>query len=52
MISEKQIAKFQILWRKHFNEEISRDEAIEKGTRLLNLMRAIWILEAEKDTEE
>lgn len=49
MISEKQIAKFQALWKMHFNESISREEAIEKGTRLINLMRAIWIPETKKD---
>lgn len=43
MISDKQIAKFQQLWKKHFGEEISKEEAIDKGTRLKNLMRAIWM---------
>lgn len=48
MISDKQITKFQQLWKKHYGEEISREEAAEKGTRLLNLMRAIWVPTDEK----
>ena len=41
MLSDKQITSFQLLWKKNFGEEISKEEAYNQGIRLVNLMRVI-----------
>lgn len=41
MISDIQIKKFQDLHRVFFGEEISAKEALEKGLRLVRLIRLI-----------
>lgn len=40
-LTEPQIEKFQELYRQHFGEEISEDDAREKGERLVELIRLI-----------
>lgn len=42
MLSDEQIKKFQGLYKKQFGEEISREEAYEKGSRLLRLVELIY----------
>ena len=42
MLSDEQITKFQMLYKKHFGKEISRDKAYEKGLRLIRLIRLIY----------
>jgi hypothetical protein len=41
VLSDKQIKQFQILYRRHFNEDITKDEALKKGISLINLLRII-----------
>ena len=41
-LTDKDIDSFQALYKKHFNKDISRAEALKKGTQLLVLMKAIY----------
>ena len=42
MLSDKQIKKFQKIYKKEFNEEISRKEAFEKGSNLVRLVEIVY----------
>ena len=41
-LTDKNIEDFRELYRKHFNKDISRAEALKKGTQLLVLMKTIY----------
>ena len=41
MLSDEQIKQFQILYKRHFNEDVTKEEALKKGIRLINLIRII-----------
>jgi urease accessory protein UreF len=41
-LSEKNIEAFQVLFMKHFGREISKEEAREKGAKLLRLMQLVY----------
>jgi len=42
MLSDEQIRKFQMLYKKHFGKEISQEEAYEKGANLIRLVELIY----------
>lgn len=42
MLTEKQISKFQELYKKNFGKEISRDEALEKGIKIVELIKLVY----------
>ena len=42
MLSDEQISKFQMLYKNRFGKEISREEAYEKGAKLLRLVELIY----------
>jgi len=42
MLSDKQIKQFQTLYKTHFGKEISREEAYEKGAKLVRLVKLIY----------
>jgi len=42
MLSDEQIKQFQILYKNHFGKEISREEAYEKGAKLVRLVELIY----------
>lgn len=42
MLSDEQIAKYQLLYKLRFGKEISREDAIEQGTKLIRLMMLIY----------
>ncbi|MCK9320957.1 MAG: hypothetical protein M0P32_03020 [Bacteroidales bacterium] len=42
MLTDEQIKNFQVIYKKSFGKEISREDAYEKGIKLLNLMSAIY----------
>lgn len=42
MISKKSLEEFKRLYKKRFNEDLSDQVALEKATKLLNLMRAVY----------
>ena len=37
-LTNEHIAEFQILYKRHFGTEIGKDEALEKGLRLIRLV--------------
>ncbi len=47
-IADAHIVKFQMLYRKHFGNDISMDEALAKGTRLVRLMEIVLKHEVKK----
>ena len=42
MLSDEQIKKFQMLYLKRFGKEISREEAYEKGIKLMRLVEITY----------
>ena len=42
MLTDEQIIKFQALWKNRFGKEISREEAYEKGVKLIRLVELIY----------
>jgi hypothetical protein len=42
MISKEQLEKFKIIYKNQFGEELSDQEALEKATKLLNMMKVIY----------
>lgn len=42
MLTEEQVNKFQILYKNRFGKEISKKEALEKGTKLVRLMQIVY----------
>jgi len=42
MLSDEQIKQFQILYKNRFGKEISREEAYEKGAKLVRLVELIY----------
>jgi len=42
MLTDKDITKFQVLHKEEFGTDISKEQAIEQGTRLLSLMSAVY----------
>jgi len=42
MLSDEQIIKFQMMYRKRFGKEISREAAYEKGVKLMRLVEIIY----------
>lgn len=42
MLSDKEITKFQLLYKKRFGEEISREQALKEGIQLILLMKHIY----------
>ncbi len=42
MLSDEQIIKFQMLYKNRFGKEISRQEAYEKGAKLIRLVELIY----------
>jgi len=42
VISKEALKEFKALYKKHFNKDISDQEALEKGTKLIRLMKIIY----------
>ena len=42
MLTDQQITRFQVLWKEHFGKEISREEALEKGIKLMRLVEIVY----------
>ena len=42
MLSDEQITKYQSLHKARFGKEISREEAYEKGAKLIRLLELIY----------
>ena len=41
-INDKQLEEFQKLYKENFGEDISKQEALEKGLKLVNLIKLIY----------
>ncbi len=41
MLTDQQVKKFQKLYKKHFNKELSRKEAFRRGTELADLIKML-----------
>lgn len=41
IIADEHIAEFQMLYKKHYGKDIGKDEALEKGLRLVRLMEVV-----------
>lgn len=52
MISDKQLEKFQKIWEEQFGEKISRAKALEEGTKLINLVGAVYEPITKKQYQE
>ncbi|MGW8185004.1 MAG: hypothetical protein ACWGHO_02740 [Candidatus Moraniibacteriota bacterium] len=52
MLSNKQVSKFQTIYKNRFGKEISRSDALEKGARLVRLMQIIYTPITEKELLE
>ena len=42
MISKESLEEFKMIYKKEFKEDISDEVALDKATRLLNLVRAVY----------
>jgi len=42
MLTDKQVTKFQNLYKKHFGNEIPRKEAYEQGLKLIRLVALVY----------
>lgn len=42
MLSTEQVTKFQMIYQKRFGKAISREEAYEKGAKLMRLVEIIY----------
>lgn len=40
-LADEHIVEFQMLYRKHFGKDISEDEALKKGLRLVRLFELV-----------
>lgn len=40
-ITEKQIESFQTLYKKHFGEEITKEEALNRGLKIIRLIEIV-----------
>lgn len=52
MLSDEQITKFQTLYKNRFGQEIGREEAYEKGAKLLRLFEIIYQPMTENEYEQ
>lgn len=52
VLSDEDIVKFQALYKSEFGMEINRDDAYEKGIKLLGLMSVIYKPMTEKEYEQ
>ena len=42
MLSDEQISKFQKIYKTRFGKEISREEAYERGVKLMRLVKLVY----------
>ena len=51
-LTEEQITQFQKLYKKHFGEDISKEQAHEEGIKLKHLMQLIYKPMTKAEYEE
>ena len=42
MLTDEQIIKFQYLWIQRFHEDLSREQALEYGMKLIRLLQIVY----------
>lgn len=42
MLSDEHLKKYQAIYKKRYGKEISRADALEQGTKLINLLKIIY----------
>ena len=52
MLTNNDITKFQALYKEEFGTDISREQAIEQGTKLLSLMSSVYKPMTQKDLDD
>ncbi len=52
MLTDKQVSKFQAIYRQRFGKEISREDALEKGARLVRLMKIVYQPISEQEFQD
>lgn len=52
VLDDEQITKFQTLYKSRFGKEISREEAYEKGIKLMRLVELIYQPMTEAEYQE
>ena len=52
MLSDEQITKFQNLYKNHFGKDITREEAYEKGAKLIRVIELIYKPMTEAEYQE
>ena len=52
VLSDEDIVKFQALYKSEFGMEISREDAYEKGVKLLRLMSIVYKPMTEKEYKQ
>ena len=51
-LADEHLAEFQMLYKKHFDVNISKAEALEKGIRLIRLMEITLKHEAKRQATQ
>ncbi len=52
-LTDENILEFQMLYKKHFATEITKEQALEKGLRLIRLIEIVSraVADEQKDTQ-
>lgn len=51
MLTEKEIQKIQELYQKHFNIQLTKEQALEKGIALVGIMKLVYQQITEEELE-
>ena len=52
MLSDEQITNFQQLYKNRFGKEISREQAVEHGVKLIRLVELVYQPMTEKEYQQ
>ena len=52
-LTDDNLLEFQMLYKKHFGTEITKEQALEKGLRLIRLIEAVSraVADEQRDTQ-
>lgn len=51
-LTDAQIAQFQLLYKRNFGEDISKERAAEKGERLIRLVQTVYQSKAARHKQQ
>lgn len=51
-LSDVQIAEFQLLYKNHFGKDISKEQALEKGEKLIRLVQIVYESKAARHKQQ